>query len=77
MKLKLAVVFSALFGVGLLAASSPSFAQLGERIKELRRQSEQKAAPQPEPKADQASQPRSVGKKGKGKGKAYAKGQNK
>ena len=72
MKLKLAVVFSALLGVGLIAAPSPSFAQLSERIKELRKQADQKAAPKAESNAA-----RSPGKKGKGKGKAYAKGQNK
>ena len=90
MNLNLVVVFSALVGIAFTAAPSPSFAQLSERIEQMRkqaeqkRQAEQKPAPQPAPQAaPKAQSPVSVqdvpprGKKGKGKGKAYAKGQNK
>ena len=86
MKLKLAVVFSALIGLAFVAAPSTSFAQLSDRIEQMRkqaeqkRQAEQKPAPQAAPKAEPPVAAQDVpprGKKGKGKGKAYAKGQNK
>jgi hypothetical protein len=78
MKLRLAVVFSALVGVGLSADPSPSFAQLKDRIEEARKQAEQKR------KAEQKASPKPEPKAGKGKKKRWTehvkgqkKGQNK
>ncbi len=67
MRLKLAVVFTALVGLGLIAAPSPAFAQLKDRIEQMRKKQEAQQ------KEAQAKEARARGKKGKG----YAKGQDK
>jgi hypothetical protein len=71
MKIKLALVFSALVGIGFFAVPSPAVAQLKDRIEEMRKkqQAQQKEA-QKESKTREA-----VARAKKGKG--YAKGHDK
>jgi hypothetical protein len=70
MRHKLAVLFSALVGVGLIAAPSPSFAQLKDRVEQYSKKAEQKR------KAEQKKDAQTRGKK-KGKWTEHVKGKNK
>ncbi len=74
MNLKLAVALSAVLGVGLIGAPSPSFAQLKDRIEEASKKAEQQR------KAEQKANPKKDGHtRGKKKGKwtEHVKGKNK
>jgi hypothetical protein len=70
MNVKFAIVFSALLGVGLIAAPSTSFAQLKDRIEQYSKKAEQQR------KAEQKKDPQARGKK-KGKWTEHVKGKNK